>query len=240
MVVEKALKEIGLSDGETKVYLALLKLGTVNVAKLKEESGLHRTTIYDFLEKLMNKGLTSHVIKAGVKYFTAAKPSKLHDIIKEKEEHLQRVLPELEKLSSFEKKDIQVEVYRGSEGFKTVLNDILNVKKDFFGFGIEEAKFQERFPYLMKPFFNKEKKLGIKEYLLAKKGTKFVYGAPNVHYKYIEPEYFSPVPMGVYGDKIWIGIWNPLTMIIIENKELADSWKKYFDYFWKKGEKNYS
>lgn len=231
------LKELGLSDGESKVYLALLKLGSVTVAKLKEETGLHRTTIYDFIEKLLNKGLASYVIKGGVKYFTAARPSKLFELVKEKQEHLEETIPELEKISQFVKEEIKVEVYRGVEGFKTALNDILlttikQKKKEFCGFGIEESKFHERFPYFMEQLFKKERKAGMQERMIARKGTKFVFKAPHITYKYMPSEFFSPTPMGVYGNKVYIGIWEPLTTIIIENKDLANAWKGYFEFLW--------
>lgn len=227
------LEELGLSSGEAKVYLALLKLGSSTVAKLKEETGLHRTTIYDFLEKLLNKALVSYVIQAGVKYYKATEPIKLFDVLKEKEEHLGAVLPQLEELKKFVKEEIRVETYRGAEGFKTVYNDILRTKSDVVLFGIEEIKFEERFPHIVKPFFTKEQRLGIKERALARKGTKFTYKAPNVSYRYIPEEYFNPTPSLVFGNKIVFVIWEPLLMIMIEQKDLAESWKKYFEFLWK-------
>ena len=57
MDVKPVLKRIGLNEGEIKVYLALLKLGSVNVNKIKLETKLHRTSIYDFLDKLNKTGL---------------------------------------------------------------------------------------------------------------------------------------------------------------------------------------
>ena len=56
---------------------------------------MHRTTIYDFLEKLINKGLVNTVIKKNVTYYKATEPIKLMDFLKEKETHLQKILPDL-------------------------------------------------------------------------------------------------------------------------------------------------
>ncbi|HLC32251.1 MAG TPA: helix-turn-helix domain-containing protein [Candidatus Nanoarchaeia archaeon] len=235
--MEEVLQQIGLSKGESKVYLALLKLGTVTVAKLKEETLLHRTTIYDFLEKLLNKGLASYVIQGGLKYFQAAKPAKLFDLLKEKQENLEGVLPELEKIGQIKQESIRVEVYRGIEGFKTLLNDILQTKERFDSIGIEESKFQEKFPFVMTHYFKKELKTGIKERVLARKGTKFVFTSPNIDYRYLPDEFFSPTLSGSYGNKVFNLIWDPLTIILIENKDLATSWKKYFEFMWKKAEK---
>src|SRR3989344_5817490 len=106
MDVARSLHKIGLSDGETKVYLALLKLGSVPVSKLKEETHLHRTTIYDFVEKLLNKGLVTYVVKTGVKYYNAVNPEKLLEYVKEKEETVLDVLPHLAKIGSLMREEI--------------------------------------------------------------------------------------------------------------------------------------
>jgi sugar-specific transcriptional regulator TrmB len=51
----KELQELGLSEGEAGIYLALLKHGKTNVMQLAKITGRHRTHIYDTIEKL--KGL---------------------------------------------------------------------------------------------------------------------------------------------------------------------------------------
>src|SRR3989338_11107775 len=118
MEAKEILKELGLSEGEAKVYLALLRLGESQVNKVKTETKIHRTTIYDFLDKLIKKGLASYVVKNNVKFFSASHPSSLDSLLKEKKEKLEETLPELVKLCSLEKKQLKVEVYEGVEGFK--------------------------------------------------------------------------------------------------------------------------
>ena len=125
MTNQEILQQAGLSDGESRVYLVLLKLGSSPVNKIKEETKLHRTTIYDFIEKLLNKGLASFVIKNGTRYYKAAHPDKLLDLIKEKEDNIRDILPDLVKLAQIKREEINVEVYKGKEGFKTILNLVL-------------------------------------------------------------------------------------------------------------------
>ena len=52
---KRILERAGLSKGEVEIYLALLKLGASLVSKIAQETGLHRTNIYDTLEKLKEK-----------------------------------------------------------------------------------------------------------------------------------------------------------------------------------------
>jgi len=227
------LQELGFNEGEIKVYLGLLKLGSIPVYQLKEETNLHRTTIYDFLEKLLNKGLVNYVIKNNVKFYNAAHPNKLLDLIKEKEDHIKSILPKLEELSNFQKQEMIVEVYKGIEGIKTVFNDILRIKKDIIIFGIDDLLFNEKMGIFMEQFLRKEKELNIKERILTKEDAKFFYPNKNITYKFLPKNSFNPTPTFVYGNNVAILIWEPLTIIKIHNSQLADSYSKYFEILWK-------
>ena len=233
MEISKILEEIGLTPGEVKVYLALLKRGSSTVHLLQKDTKIHRTTIYDFLEKLLKKGLASFVIKNNVRFFAATPPEKLKEFLQEKQELVVEVLPELKKMGLQEKQDVNVQVYEGEEGFKTLLNDILRIRKDFVGFGIDESRLKEKFPIMTEQYFKKEEKLGIKERLLTSDKSGFVYKKKSITYRYIPEEYFNPSPTIVYGEKVASIIWEPLHVIFIENKQLADSYKKHFELLWK-------
>ncbi len=233
MDLSVALHKIGLSDGEAKVYLALLKLGPVPVSKLKEETHLHRTTIYDFVEKLLNKGLVTYVVKTGIKYYNAVSPEKLLEYVKEKEETVLDVLPQLIKIGSLQREEIHVEVYKGTEGVKSLLNDVVRVGKDYVIFGIDESMFQEKFGIFMDQFFRKEKEKKFRERILTRDDVSFVYPYETAIYRYLPRESFNPTPTYVYGDNVAILIWEPLSVIKIRSAALADSYTKHFEILWK-------
>lgn len=231
------LKELGLSDGEAAVYLALLKLGETTASKLTKETGKHRTTIYDFLEHLLQKGLASYVIKAGVNYYKIADPDSLAELLKEKENHLKQIMPKLKQLSRLSKEEISVEIYQGKEGFKSIIHDRIKVGKDLYGFGIDEEKFEKKFPILMTQCFKKEQEKNLQEFLLTKEKARFMYKEKNLHYRFIPKEFFNPTATAIYGDRVLIIIWEPLTAILIKNKGLAESYRRYHKLLWKTAEK---
>jgi len=233
METRVVLENLGLSDGEIKVYLALLKLGSSPVSKIKEESELHRTTIYDFIEKLINKGLVSYSIENNVKFYSAMHPSKLMDFIKEKEVGLKEILPELISLSEQHKEEIKIEILRGKGGFKTLLNLILRVRKDTHAYGIDETVFRKNFPIDIKHFLKQEQKLGMKEKLITFKDTEFTYPEPHMEYRFFDKKFFSPTPWFAFGDYVAIMIWDPLTIILIKSKELSGGFYKHFNLLWK-------
>jgi len=233
MNTELVLHEIGLSEGEIKVYLALLKIGSTPVSKIKEKTNLHRTTIYDFLEKLINKSLVSYVVKNNVNFYSAVHPNKLLDFVNEKQENVKQILPKLIDIANLDKDEINVRVYKGVEGMKTLLNDVLREGKDFIAFGVEEKLFKEKFPFLMDSYFAKEKAVGIKERLLASEDTSFIFDSPTITYRFVPKNLFNPTPTMTFGDKVAMIIWEPLTIIVVKNKQLADSFRKHFELVWK-------
>ncbi|MBU1270375.1 MAG: helix-turn-helix domain-containing protein [Nanoarchaeota archaeon] len=79
------LEDLGLSEAEAKVYLALLETGSTLAGPIIKKTGLHRGTTYQILQRLIEKGLVSYVIKAGKRYFEATDPNRFLAILKEKE-----------------------------------------------------------------------------------------------------------------------------------------------------------
>jgi sugar-specific transcriptional regulator TrmB len=85
---EEILKSLGLSDKEIKIYLANLQLGSSLVQKIANFAGLNRTSAYDLLKSLEQKGFVSHTIQSGKRFYQAAQPTKLIDMLKEREANI--------------------------------------------------------------------------------------------------------------------------------------------------------
>lgn len=235
--IQTVLGELGLSDGEIGVYQALLKLGSVPVSKIKEETRLHRTTIYDFLEKLLNKGLISYVVKNNVNYYKASHPEKLMEFLKEKEDHLSQVMPELIKLANLPKEEVKIEVYKGAEGLKTVMLDAIRTavrhNDRVRGIGIDDGLFKKALPVFLEQYQRLQMENNVHEDVLTKRDAEYYFHTKNTHYRFMPKDMFSPVSTLFYGDKIQIVLWEPsLTTIYIQNQKLADAYKKHFQTLW--------
>lgn len=75
------LHKINLTDKEIAVYLALLEHGNLSASEISRYSLLNRTTVYDNIKLLLQKGLVYNFTKKEIKYFTAATPEKILDIL---------------------------------------------------------------------------------------------------------------------------------------------------------------
>src|SRR3989344_6756812 len=119
------LLKIGLTEGESKVYLALSELGSSTVGPIVNKSQVAYSNIYDILNRLIDKGIVSFIIKDKTKYFQAASPSNLilyldkkqEEIIKEKEA-LRKIIPDLEKLQEMKTRQ-EAEIFLGKKGLRT-------------------------------------------------------------------------------------------------------------------------
>lgn len=132
---EELLREIGLSLNEARVYEALLHTGEASVQTISLKSKVHRRNVYDSLNKLMEKGLASEVFVKGEKNFKAINPRRLLELLKEKEGKLGKFLPEMQaKYEALEEKE-EAYLYRGIEGFKNYLQDILKARETVYFIG---------------------------------------------------------------------------------------------------------
>ncbi len=229
------LEKLGLEKKETKVYLALLRLSSATATKVSQESRIERTLTYTILEKLIDKGLVSYVIKKNVKHFQAADPRKLMSDLDEKKEQLKQIMPDLVNLAKFVKEDTKVELYKGKEGWKTILKDIVRTGKDYVVLG-EEGIFHQIMPEGLKEVLREIVKNGITERILSKESLrgKIWITEKNSKIRYLPDEYASPSMALVYGDKVVMFIWSePVNAIVIHNKSVAQTYKNYFEFFWK-------
>lgn len=126
-LVEK-LGTFGLSGKEASVYLSLLALGRSTVNQIAEKADLIRTTTYDILKGLKEKGLVSSIMLNKTLYFEASPPQKLADILRERLELIEAVVPEMSQLKEETPSRPKVEFYEGKEGVKTVFREILKAK----------------------------------------------------------------------------------------------------------------
>jgi len=235
---EEILVKAGLVRNEAKVYLSLLKLGSASVTEISKKSGVERTLIYGVLEKLLEKGLVSSVVKINKKHFEPADPQKILDLIKEKEKIIEEALPELKSFYKSVEKKQEVYHFKGKEGTKTILETLLKEKsKEWLIFGTT-GKTEEILSYYLPQFHRKriERKIKFKAIYSEDsiKRAKEVKKLKLTEVKIIPKEYMTPTHISIVGHKLGIILWSEQPLgILIENKEIANSFNNYFNLLWK-------
>ncbi len=228
---KEILKQIGLLDAEIEVYLTLLRIGASLVSRIHKETGLHRTHIYDLLEKLKEKGLVSTFIQSGKKYFNPSPPNKILSYIEEKKDNVLSILPELEQLTTLPKEETHVELFKGKNGIKTVLQDVLNTKQDYCVLGSIQ-QFENILEFSLPNFLRKVEKLKLKERIISDKKESIIKTKVG-QYKYLKSNYLFPSSFWIYGNKVAIFIWSlPYFAIVIDNEDVSKTYQNYFEFFW--------
>lgn len=238
---EKILEEIGFTKNEIKIYLALLRLGASTTGKIIENTGMHRAIVYDTLEKLLQKGIVSFVIKNNRKVFKAYDPERLSKYLEEKQEKLKAILPDLTEIYKVPKISVETNVYEGKEGIKTIFEDILKTKPKFYYVFASYGGAKEILPFYLEHFYSKSEKLGIRLMGILmdtpqgrKRGEELIIHK-NIELKYMPKEFVSPATTYLYSDKVAFIIWSKETpmAIMVENKNLYESFLNYFNMLWK-------
>ncbi len=232
------LQRLGLNLSEAKVYLTLLKLGRAQAGEISKKSLINRTTVYDSLERLIERGLVTYVISANKKIFRPVKPAVLIEKIKEKEKIATELLPELEDLYKKSKEKEESNIYRGRRWIKSILWDILKYKQ-YVAFG-SSGRFLEIMKHDFLMFQKRKKELKIKAKVILNKSAKKSESVQKAHsqFKFIPDEYTSPTTTFVYDDKVAVIIWSETPIAtVITSKDVAKSYKSYFELLWKQAMK---
>jgi HTH-type transcriptional regulator, sugar sensing transcriptional regulator len=234
--IQSILRKLDLTENEIKVYLALLQRGKSKAGALAKESMIERSSCYNALKRLVEKGMVSYAIEARRKVYAAAHPKKIIDYYKEKEEIAANAIPELENLYK-QTKDIEdIKLFKGYKGIKTIFLEILRERKENLVFGTE-GLFSQKMPYFAPHYIKEIEKRKIKiRNLRSEKSTGLVTKTTQV--KYIPKRFTSNVETNIFSNKIAIITWSePPEAVLIENRVAADSYRNYFEFMWKHARK---
>ncbi len=131
-MIKDKLQELGFSEKEVKVYLALLAMGSAVASDIAKKAGLKRSTAYVILDSLAGRGLTSMVERRGVQLYTPAPPEQLVQHLKNMSSRYagfadaaKELLPELKSSRKESLSTPKVKLFQGREGIKSVYEDTL-------------------------------------------------------------------------------------------------------------------
>lgn len=124
-MLRKELEKLNLNKKEAILYLALLELGEALIRDIVRKTSLKRTTIYDILDSLKEKGLINSSKKQKRTFYYAESPLKLEKLLDEKKTILKTILPQLMSITNLLEKKPKIRYYEGIEGIKDVYRDTL-------------------------------------------------------------------------------------------------------------------
>ncbi len=245
---KEILYEIGLTNGEVKAYLALLKIGQSSIGGIVKESGVTKSKIYDILDKLVQKGLVSISFKNKVRHYNASPPNFLLDLlhkkqekIKEQEKEISELLPTLMNIQSSNIQKQRTEIFEGFRGLKNafqIVENEFNQEEEFLVFGVDDTLNKQQLNFFLN-FHKKRINAKIRTKVIFTKNLRGVKEHHQKINKYNEERFLdqtSAIPINIYKDITIIPILKKEEKeitIFIRSKTLAEGFKQYFYTLWK-------
>jgi len=239
----KILEKIGMTEGEVRVYLALLELGNSSTGPIIEKSHITSSKVYIILERLEKKGLVSHVIENNVKKFQVADPNRLLEYMDEKEEEIKKDTEEIKKIipelkSKQDSKETQeTTMYFGFKGFQTAIKELISdLEKgdEYVVFGAQ-GHFGEAFENFIRNFYKDKEERGIKTRLIYnsdfKEIKKLYSNLKLTKIRFID--HLTPSTIAISKTKILLNAYgdNPI-QVLIKSETLARSFYEFFESMW--------
>lgn len=128
MRLETALSKLGLTGNKSRVYLAILEVGSGSIQDIALVAKLPRTTTHEIVRDLISLGLVSLSSNGKRSLYNAESPTALSGVIHEKERLIKSIIPELNSLLN-KGSAPKVRYYDGKAGVHAVFEDTLTVSK---------------------------------------------------------------------------------------------------------------
>ena len=132
------LKQLELTETESKLYLTLLQTGPISVRELASTTDIKRTTAYLYIDQLIEKGLVMKLIKGSHKQIAANPPESLKNLVEKQVESADIAKKQFNEVLSLisskmnsdrEIEEAEIRYYKGLSGLVKIYNEALAGKE---------------------------------------------------------------------------------------------------------------
>lgn len=237
MKVEQRLQDIGLSEPESAIYLALLRSGGLPASAVAKEVGLRRTTAYAILKGLAQKGFVEVFIKRGRQIFIAEKPRNVAGYFEKK---LQAFTDGIPLLESLEKKQTQASGVRFIETIEELRRFYVGILREYRHRSYAAMGNSNAWQGLDPEFFIQFRKdraaAGIHTRILLSHDSKETNPKENNllrEVKFLPQKYAFKSTIDIFDDKILIVSPDQTSLaVVIAVPAMVDIFRSTFDLVW--------
>ncbi len=241
-MIEKYLQDIGLSEKEASIYIALLSFVKASVIDISKKAGIKRPTTYVILTSLQKKGIVSEIEVGKKTFYIAESPEKLEmfisrriHLLEENKKSLEIIIPELKGVRKESGEKPIVRFFDGKEG-------IISSNDDVFSNKIENEPVYIVYPLdLVNNALTEKETKKMRDRRISKGiKSKAIYTSSQQgrasdemsdRMKIDENKYPISTDITIYGDQVKITIIGKrLSAISIRSQEFADTLKSLIKY----------
>lgn len=233
------LQQIGLNEKQARIYLAALELGETTIKEIAKKADLKRTTIYDFIDEMVNLGYFKLTAEGKKKKYLAASPEELKIIIQKREALLSQIMPMLGSISNVSTSKPKVWFYNGVQGLKEVYSDSLKYSGEILAIGGEDIVNVVGLDWILNYVKKRVRKqipvraIIAKTELLEKEIISKSQEQLRASKIIDRNKYPFPIEINIYGfRRVNFVSAKEQTAIIIEGEEIYRAMKSFFELVW--------
>ncbi len=242
MAYFNSLKQLGLSQNEQDVYLAILQMEKGSINDISERAKTKRSTTYNIVYRLKTEGFVSQTTENKKHFFVANNPELVLGVIDEKRRQYKQELPAILSLYNTLPHKPKVAYFEGFDGIKQLYEDtLLSLGR---GDTIYAYVTDDSVKYLddyIQDYVRRRAAKGIKSrgILQETAGVKkyLKYNKEQLRESKTVPESELPLKneINIYSNKMIIITYEPEPYgVLIESKETVDTQKAIFEALWKR------
>lgn len=240
-----SLQALGFSEKEATVYVAILELGKGTVSQISRKASINRTTGYEILDSLINKGIVNLSGKEPKAEYAVEPPETLVvHLKKEADDVMGRIkkaenfIPQLLRVYSSQNRP-RIKFYEGIEGLQYVYEDTLTSTESIRAYAnVDDV--HATLPNYFPDYYKRRATKGIAiRAIFPKTKSSMELARHNTEEKrevaFVPADTFGFSPeINIYDNKIMIASWREKLGIIIESAEIADAMKKIYELSWQR------
>jgi len=237
--LDAILEQLGLTQKEAAVYLAVLELGRAPVLRIAQKAGIKRPTAYITLAELQEKGFVVSIPRGGTTLYQAVDPEDILKRFDEKVGALKEALPELKSLFNVAPGKPKVRFYEGKKNIIELYeNEVFHASEIIGAVSMRN----------LRKTLTASELMGMLHILKANSGTitDMLDDSPETREymaeknrlqlgdtKLLPNDFTLGTDLLVYGDTVAMISLTNLIAVVIEDRAIAQAQRQFLEFLWK-------
>lgn len=235
-----ALADVGMSEREAQMYLALLERGPSTIQEIARFAKLKRAGLYTVMDHLLELGFIQKRIIRGHAVLVASSIASVKSWVEKRNKEFLRALPSLESVSREQSKLPHIEFFSGGDGFRLIWKRMFDAKTKEYSI-ITDAEHMLGFVsenYITGPIIQEKLNRGIRsrQILVRTEYAKKIIAKDaqeNRITRLLPRHHAVPMTTIIYGTTV--ALISPLRenlIVLVESSSFAQSQQSLFNALW--------
>ncbi|MEN9558640.1 MAG: Sugar-specific transcriptional regulator TrmB [Candidatus Parcubacteria bacterium] len=239
--VLQSLVAVGLTEKEARMFMALSALGEGTASAIAKAAGVKRSIAYFTLQRLVASGFAQEIDGHRVKRYAAVPVMRLLQHVQANVENLRMMIPLLNAMQHGRGKAPRIELFEGKDAILPVYRSMESARRSsyFTCWNRVQAVFPEEVQRWSASAANPRNPNKVKNLIVNDRAgqemAKALAGNPKQEFRTIPAGAAYQMNIGIADDVVAMTSFDPLFVIMIHSKEIAEGASALFDLAWSAG-----